>query len=254
MWQGKRLSVVFPAYNEAEHIGHAVQEFQSIGVVDEIVVVDNNSSDQTASIARHAGARVVLEIRQGYGYACQRALKEAGGDLIILAEPDGTFLGKDVLKLLAYADDFQFILGTRTSRVFIWEGANMGLFLKWGNWAVAKMLQFLFNGPSLTDVGCTMRLIHRRALRKIQRRFTVGRSHFSPEMMILALLYKIPMVEIPLNYCSRIGESKITGQLDRAVRVGLNMIALILRYRFTNWGMWRLQRRRRRVRRRLQRR
>lgn len=251
MWQHKRLSVVFPTYNEAKHIGQAVRDFQSLGVVDEIVVVDNNSSDETAAIARQAGARVVRETRQGYGYACQRALREATGDLIILAEPDGTFLGKDILKLLAYADDFAFVLGTRTSRVFIWEGANMGVFLKWGNWAVAKFLQFLFNGPSLTDVGCTMRLIHRRALRKIQRRFSVGGSHFSPEMMILALLYKVPMVEIPLNYCSRIGESKITGQWNRTVRVGLAMIGLILRYRFTNWGVWRFHRRRRWRRRRM---
>ena len=249
MWQGKRLSVVFPAYNEAKHIDRAIQEFQSVGIVDEIVVADNNSSDGTAEVASRAGARVVREERQGYGYACRRALREASGDLIILAEPDGTFLGRDVLKLLAYADDFQFVLGTRTSRLFIWEGANMGLFLKWGNWAVAKFLQVLFNGPALTDMGCTMRLIHRRALRKIQRRFTVGGSHFSPEMMILALLYKVPMVEIPLNYCDRVGESKITGQFHRAIYVGLRMIGLVLWYRGTRWGMWRLIVRRRRRRR-----
>ncbi len=245
MWQHKRLSVALPAYNEEQNIAHAVKDFLSVGVVDEVVVADNNSTDRTVEVASRAGARVIREMRQGYGFACQRALKEATGDLIVLAEPDGTFLGKDILKLLAYAEDFEFVLGTRTSRVFIWEGANMGLFLKWGNWAVAKLLQLLFNGPSLTDVGCTMRLIHRKALRKIQRRFSVGGSHFSPEMMVLGLLYNIPMVEVSLNYCSRIGESKITGQLSRAVRVGLAMIGLILRYRLTHWGFWRHRRRRR---------
>jgi len=189
---------------------------------------------------------VIRESKQGYGFACRRGLREATGDLIVLSEPDGTFLGKDLLKLLAYADDFQIVFGTRTSRVFIWEGANMGWLLKWGNWVVAKLLQVFFNGPALTDVGCTMRLMHRRALRKIQPKFTIGGSHFSPEMMVLALLYDVPMVEVPVNYCARVGESKITGQLDRAVRVGLRMIAMIFRYRLTHWGCWRLSRRWRR--------
>ena len=59
---------------------------------------------------------------------------------------------------------------------------------------------------------------------------------------MLVLLYRIPMVEIPVNYCERVGESKITGQLSRAVRVGLRMILLILRYRLTHWGLWGLRR------------
>jgi glycosyltransferase involved in cell wall biosynthesis len=236
MWHGKRVSVVLPAFNEAGHIAQAIREFQRSGVVDELLVVDNISGDDTGAAASAAGATVIIEQRQGYGYTCQRALREASGELIVLAEPDGTFLGRDILKLLAYADDFQLVLGTRTSRLCIWEGANMGLLLKWGNWAVAKMLQALFNGPSLTDVGCTMRLIHREALRKIQRRFSVGGSHFSPEMMILALCERMSVVEIPVNYCARVGQSKITGKLSRAARVGARMIMLILWYRFAYPG------------------
>ena len=233
MWQDKRLSVVFPAYNEAGQIGRAVEEFFLGGLVDEVVVADNNSADGTAERAAAAGARVVREPRQGYGYACRRALREATGDLIILAEPDGTFLGKDILRLLAYADDFPIVLGTRTSQACIREGANMRWSLRWGNWAVAKVLQVLFNGSCLTDVGCTMRLLRREALERLQGEFTVGGSHFSPEMMILALLHRIPVVQVPLNYCARVGQSKITGQMSRAVRVGVAMVGLILRYRLT---------------------
>lgn len=251
MWQQKRVSVVFPAYNEAPNITRAVREFQGPGVVDELLVVDNNSTDGTADLARQAGARVVREPRQGYGHALQCGLREATGDLVILAEPDGTFMGKDVLKLLVYADDFQLVMGTRTSSVFIWQGANMGWFLKWGNWAVAKFLQALFNGPALTDMGCTLRLIHRSALKKILPDLTVGSSHFLPEMVTLALLAKIPMVEISVNYCPRVGESKITGQVSRAIRVGFRMISLVLWYRVTRWGLWRLTVRRDRRRRNL---
>ena len=233
MWQEKRVSVAFPAYNEVQQIGRAVAEFFLDGIVDEVVVADNNSTDGTAEQAQASGARVVREPRQGYGYACQRALREATGDLIILAEPDGTFLGKDILKLLAYADDFPIVFGTRTAQACIREGANMRWSLRWGNWAVAKLLQVLFNGSCLTDVGCTMRLFHRDALARIQDQFTVGKSHFSPEVMLLALLHRIPVVQVPVNYCARVGQSKITGQLDRAIRVGLAMVRLILWCRLT---------------------
>ena len=68
-----------------------------------------------------------------------RGLKEAGGDLIVISEPDNTFQPRDTLKFLAYADEFDYMIGTRTTRTLIWAGANMGLFLKWGNRAVAKL-------------------------------------------------------------------------------------------------------------------
>lgn len=242
MWQGKTISVVFPAYNEAPNIEQAIREFKSPGVIDEVLVVDNNSTDGTSELAAKAGARVVREQRQGYGNACQCGMRSATGDLIILAEPDGTFAGKDVFKLLAYADDFQLVMGTRTTSLFIWHGANMGLFLKWGNWVVAKCLQLLFNGPSLTDMGCTLRLIHRESFQKIQSQFTVGSSHFLPEMVILALLAHVPMVEISVNYCPRVGESKITGKATRAIRVGLRMIGMVIGYRLTRRGRWHFSR------------
>ena len=59
----------------------------------------------------------------------------------MLAEPDGTFLPRDIVKLLAYSDDCDAVFGTRTTRELIWRGANMGAFLKWGNWAVAKLVE-----------------------------------------------------------------------------------------------------------------
>jgi len=231
MHKGKSVSVVFPAFNEQEGIGAAVREFFATGIVDEIVVVDNNSKDNTSNKATEAGARVVLEKRQGYGWASRRALHEAKGDIIIIAEPDGTFAGKDIFKLLAYAQDFDIIFGTRTSKESIWDGANMNLFLRYGNVFVAKLMEYLFNGPCLTDVGCTMKLFRREAIERIKPKFTVGGSHFSPELMILAITSKAKCIEIPLNYRKRVGASKITGDLSKAIRLGFVMIGLILAYR-----------------------
>src|SRR5579871_4703433 len=231
VWRGHRVSVIFPAYNEEAGIAQAVADFGELEAVDEIVVVDNNSRDATAVRAQAAGARVVRESRQGYGHALRRGLAEAQGEYVVLAEPDGTFMGKDVLKLLSYADDFDLVLGTRTTRELIWHGANMGWQLRWGNWVVAKLLQVTFGGPSLSDCGCTLRLIRRSAVERLLPRFTVLGSHFLPEMVCLALLDGLRLVEVPVNYRDRVGQSKITGSPMRALAVGAQMLVLILRYR-----------------------
>ena len=107
----------------------------------------------------------------------------------------------------------------------------MGWQLRWGNWIVAKMVQVLFGGPSLSDCGCTLRLVHRGTAQRMLPRFTVGSSHFLPEMVCLALLDKARLIEVPVNYRRRVGESKITGSLKTAIRVGLRMIFLTMRYR-----------------------
>ena len=143
MWRDKTISVVLPTYNEKDSIQSAIIQFEQTEIVDEILVINNNAAPGTSEEVAATSAREVLERRQGYGYAIQRGLREARGDYIVISEPDGTFLGRDLFKLLAYADDFEVVYGSRTARMFIWRGANMGWFLRWGNWAVAKMMEFL---------------------------------------------------------------------------------------------------------------
>ncbi len=167
MWNNRRVSVVLPAYNEGKNVFCASREFLDIPVVDEVVVVDNNSIDETWAEASRSGARTVKEPQQGYGFALRRGLAEARGDLIVLCEPDGTFVPKDLYKLLAYAEDFDMVLGTRTTQELIWQGANMRQAIRLGNLAVAKLLELLFDGPSLSDCGCTFRLLSRSAYEKI---------------------------------------------------------------------------------------
>jgi len=235
MWRGQRVSVVFPTYNERESIHDAIVEFQQSGYGDEIVVVNNNAAPGTNEEVRRTSARLVHEPQQGYGHAIRRGFKEATGDLIIVSEPDGTFRGNDVPKLLTYSDEFDVVYGSRTHRQFIWGGANMGLFLRWGNYVVAKMMEFLFNANHLSDVGCTMRLIRRSALALIEPDFKVGGSFFGPEMMLLSLIAGQTMVQIPVHYVKRVGTSSVTGDPVKAFRLGLRMIALILEYRLRAW-------------------
>ena len=233
MHGSKTVSVVLPAFNEEGYIRPAVEDFLIGGIVDEVIVVDNNSSDRTTEEASLTRARVVHESQQGYGHALRRGLREATSDIVIMAEPDGTFLGRDVLKLLAYADDFDMVCGTRTTRELVWDQANMGWFLRIGNLVVAKLIQVLYGGPSLSDCGCTLRLTHRTALQQIQDDLTVGGSHFLPEMVILGLKRRLKIIEIPVNYRGRVGDSKITGNLKGTLTTGFRMIGIIVRYRLT---------------------
>ncbi len=231
MWNRKAVSVVLPAYNEQEGIKDAIESFFSTGLVDEVLVVNNNSTDRTVEEAQKTKAKIINESTQGYGAALTRGLKDASGDYIILAEPDGTFMGKDIVKLLTYSDDFDMVCGTRTTKEMIWAEANMGWFLRIGNMVIAKLLEFLYNTCSLSDCGCTMRLVTRDALNNILPLLNVTGSHFLPEMVILARRKGLRIIEIPVNYRGRNGTSKITGSLKGAIKTGMNMIWLILRYR-----------------------
>lgn len=227
--------MIFPTYNEKDSIRAAIEEFQYNGIADEIIVVNNNAAAGTSEEVAKTSAREVIETRQGYGAAIRRGLAEAEGDYIIVSEPDGTFRGKDIVKLLSYSDDFDVVYGSRTVKELIWEGANMGIFLKWGNYSVAKMMEFLFNTTSLTDVGCTMRCINRNALKHIEPFFTVNGSFFGPEMMLLSILMKLRVIQIPVNYSKRVGTSSVTGNKWVAFRLGMRMIFLILEYRIRGW-------------------
>jgi glycosyltransferase involved in cell wall biosynthesis len=235
MWCGRTVSVILPTYNEKDSIRASIREFEETGVVDEIVVVNNNAAVGTSSEVATTTAREVLETEQGYGAAIQRGFRETSGDLVIVCEPDGTFHGRDVFKLLAYAEDFEVVYGSRTVKELIWEGANMGTFLKWGNYAVAKLMEVLFNTTALTDVGCTMRCIRRDALHRIQPWFTVKGSFFGPEMMVLTILMKMRMIQIPVNYTERVGNSSVTGNVWVAALLGFQMIGLIVGYRARSW-------------------
>lgn len=235
MWNNKTVSLIFPTYNEKDSIRDAIVDFQYAGIVDEIIVVNNNAVEGTSEEVAKTSVNEIFEKKQGYGAAIRRGFKEATGEYIIVSEPDGTFSGKDVVKLLSYIEDFDVVYGSRTVKELIWQGANMGLFLKWGNYAVAKMMEVLFNTTSLSDVGCTMRCINRKALRHIEPFFTVDGSFFGPEMMVLSILVRMRIIQLPINYTQRIGRSSVTGNKVRAFLLGLRMIQLILSYRLKGW-------------------
>jgi glycosyltransferase involved in cell wall biosynthesis len=231
MWNGNRVSVVLMTYAERDSIRGVIEGFFDTGFVDEVLVVDNNAQPGTEAEVRRTRARIVHEPRQGYGHATRRGLFEASGDLVVLAEPDGTFLPEDIIKLLAYSNECDIVLGTRTTRELIWSGANMAWFLRWGNWAVAKLVEVLFNTSHLSDVGCTYRLLRDDVAKRLASDMRVGGNHAGAEILLLTIFSGARFVEVPVNYLPRVGASAATGNPLQALWIGLRMILLILRLR-----------------------
>jgi len=233
MWNGQRVAVVLPTYNEHLSIADCIRGFEALGVVDDIVVVNNNAHPDTSAEVSTTTAREVHESVQGYGSAIRRGLAETGNaDLVCVCEPDGTFDPADLLKLLPFTSDVDFVLGSRTVQTFILSGANMGWFLRWGNWAVAKLTEVLYNTVYLSDVGCTFRVVRRSAIDSMTPQFRGTASSFGFEMMLIAARMRVPLVQVPVKYQERVGESAVTGDTGKAVRLGLQMIGMCLRMRF----------------------
>lgn len=233
MWNSRSVAVILPTYNEAASIADCIRRFEALGIIDDIVVVNNNAHPDTSPAVASTSAREVFEEVQGYGAAIRRGFAETRqADLVCVCEPDGTFDPDDILKLLPFTTDVDVVLGSRTVQTFILSGANMGWFLRWGNWAVAKLTEVLFNTVYLSDVGCTFRVLTRGAVDRMEPHFESDASAFGFEMMLLAAQHRIPLVQVPVKYQPRVGESSVTGDPRKTVALGLSMIALCLRRRF----------------------
>ena len=242
-----RVCVVVPALNEAGAIGAVVSDFASREGVERVIVVDNHSSDGTARLAREAGAEVVEKERNmGYAHSCVlglgRAL-ESGADLVVLAEGDGTFSGADLAKMVPYMDECDMCVGTRNVQVMCERGTQNGAFHVWGNWLLAKLLQLKYfsldhmGSVRLTDVGCAYRCVRAGALASMMGEFSedgavVGRAeggNFALYMTMVAVERGLRIVEVPVSFSRRTGESKTgSSRKGRGMRYGLRFLWLIL--------------------------
>jgi glycosyltransferase involved in cell wall biosynthesis len=231
MFEGRSVAVILPTYREKATIRAVIEGFDRLGVVDDIIVVNNNAEPGTSEEVAGTAAREVVETLQGYGAAIRRGIRESSADLVCVCEPDGTFEPKDLQKLLAYSEDFQFVFGSRTVRELIWDGANMGHFLRWGNWAVAKEMELLFNTTSLSDVGCTMRVMDGPIVRRFEPIIENNGGILGPELMLLAIIGGWNVIQVPVNYKPRGGVAGTTERFLPAFRIGIGMIGMIWRYR-----------------------
>lgn len=224
-------------YNEKDSIRQCIEDFFATGCVDEVIVVNNNAAEGTDEEVKQTNAKLVYESKQGYGHGFQKGLAEASGDLIVMCEPDGTFIPADIAKLLVYSEDMHAVQGSRTNATTILDNANMGMFLKYGNYFVAKLAEFMFfrSAPNMSDCGCTFRLFTREAYESIKPHFETGASAFGFELTLLVLRAKIPMCQIPIHYCERVGQSSVTGDFSKTFKLGMRMIGDIFKHKFKDF-------------------
>ena len=167
MYKGHSFSLILPAFNEEKSIFNVINSFDKLNIFDEIIVVDNNSTDSTPEIVKSTNAKYILEKVQGYGAAIIRGLDAANTDYVILCETDSTFDAEDTFRFIDLIDKYDCVFGTRTDKNYIYEGAKMQHYLRYGNILMAKFLSFLFGGPKISDVGCTYKLLSRNSYKKI---------------------------------------------------------------------------------------
>jgi len=225
-----RLLVALTAYNDETSIREAVADFRAHRLVDEVIVVSNNSTDRTLAWAAAAGAIAIDEPRQGYGHCVYRCFREALDrpyDLIVLCEGDRTFRGYDLDKFVAYAAHADIVNGTRTVEALRGHVTQLSTFMYYGNLFVGKVLEAKHVGRStITDVGTTYKLCRREALAGLLPRLNPSVNlEFNAHFLDKALEHGYDIVECPITFHPRIGVSK-GGNVSnaRALKVGLRML------------------------------
>ena len=228
--------MILPALNEEEALPLVLAELPG-GILDRVVVVDNGSTDRTPDVAREAGATVLFEARRGYGRACLTGLDELyadgfqGGDLICFLDADHSDYPEDlhaVLKPLL-EQRCELVIGSRVA-----GGATMDALLPqawFGNRLACFLMRALF-GARYSDLG-PFRAIRTDALQHL--RMQDEDFGWTVEMQLKAKVCDLRVVEVPVRYRARIGESKITGTIRGTLSAGFKILGWIFGWRLALW-------------------
>ena len=226
-----KIKVIIPAYNEAESITHVIKDIPS--TVDEVIVVSNNSADDTEANAKKAGATVLNETNKGYGYACLKGMQYIAHqnekpDIIVFLDGDYSDYPEDLTKIVApiINDNIDFVIGARVKQLR--EKGSMTVPQIFGNW-LATSLMALFFGAKFTDLGPFRAIKYQKLLALNMEDKTYG---WTVEMQLKALKQKLTYTEIPVNYRNRIGVSKVSGTLKGAIFAGIKILGWIFKYSF----------------------
>ncbi len=237
MIQQQHVSVVIPALNEEQAIGKVVSELvalrndQAQPLIDAIVVCDNGSSDNTAAVARHAGALVVYQAEPGYGIACQTAMAALGEtDIVLFVDGDHSCVASQSLPLLqAAVHDADLVIGSRTLGHI--EPGALTPPQQFGNWLAAKLIHVLW-GTQVTDLG-PYRAIRYDALKRL--RMADRRFGWTVEMQIKTIQLGLKTTEVAVDSTRRIGQSKISGTVRGVIGAAHGILGTIATLRWRQW-------------------
>ncbi len=225
------IKVIIPAFNEEESIIKVIADIPKI--VDEIIVVNNNSSDNTAINAKNAGATVLTETQKGYGYACLKGMQhiekqKTKTNIVVFLDGDYSDYPEELTKIIApiIKDNIDFVIGARVKRLR--EQGSMTVPQIFGNW-FATTLMTLFFRAKFTDLGPFRAIKYDKLIALKMEDKTYG---WTVEMQLKALKQKLVYTEIPVNYRNRIGISKVSGTLKGAIFAGFKILSWIFKYSF----------------------
>ncbi|MEO7653844.1 MAG: glycosyltransferase family 2 protein [Bryobacteraceae bacterium] len=216
-----RAALIIPALDEEPAIALTLSRVPR-SLYREIIVADNGSLDRTAEIARAAGATVVSEPERGYGAACLRAMAALppGIEAVVFMDADSSDDPTQAVQLLEpiYTGRADMVIGSRTLGQA--EQGSLQPHQRFGNW-LATFLIHVLHGHRYTDLG-PFRAIRLDSLRLLEMR---DRNYgWTIEMQIKALRHKLRITEVPVTYRTRIGVSKISGNMQASVRAGIKIL------------------------------
>lgn len=227
-----KINVIIPAYNEADSIGKVIKELPSS--VSEIIVVNNNSTDDTVVNAEKAGATVLTEIRKGYGYACLKGMdyiakKSNKPDIIVFIDGDYSDYPEELTKIVEpiLKNNLDFVVGARTRKLRE-KGSMTPPQQVFGN-KLATVLMKIFFRANFTDLGPFRAIKYNTLLALDMQDKTYG---WTVEMQLKILKKKLKYIEVPVRYKKRIGVSKVSGTVKGTIFAGVKILGWIFKYSF----------------------
>jgi glycosyltransferase involved in cell wall biosynthesis len=223
------ISVIIPAFNEEKAIGKVLAEIPN-NLVTEVIVVNNNSKDKTATVAEKLGATVLLETKKGYGAACLKGieyLKNSANkpDIVVFIDADHSDFPEEMPKIISpiINNNFDLVIGSRDlgNR----EKGSMTIPQIFGNWLATNLI-FWFFKVKFTDLG-PFRAIKWQSLLELDMADTT--FGWTVEMQVKAAKKNMRCTEIPVDYRKRIGHSKISGTVKGTILAGYKILFTIFR-------------------------
>ena len=223
------IKVIIPAFNEEKSIAKVIADIPDF--VEEIVVVNNNSTDQTALVAAKAGATVLTEKSKGYGYACLKGInylsqKDKTPDILVFLDGDFSDFPQELTKVIQPIknNNADFVVGARVKELR--ESGSLTPQQVFGNWLACFLMKILYKS-SFTDLG-PFRAIRWSTLEKLQMSDkTYG---WTIEMQLKVLRQKIAYQEVPVSYKKRIGVSKVSGTVKGTIFAAMKIMGWIFKH------------------------
>lgn len=223
------IDVIIPAYNEEDSIGHVISDIPK-GLVREVIVCNNNSTDNTEVVARDHGAKVLLASQKGYGSACLIGLahidqKSVKPDIVVFLDGDYSDHPEEMPDLIApiREEGIQMVIGSRA--LGLSESGSMQPQQIFGNWLATSLIS-LFYSYTFTDLG-PFRAITYDALRMIDMKDED--FGWTVEMQVKAAKLKLKCTEVPVRYRKRIGVSKVSGTIKGTILAGHKILWTIFK-------------------------